>query len=64
MNIIDRLMGRTDEWLVSRLIAHWREEVWKEAMIMVNSGERAEQERLRQKLEQRVLKRAQQIVIL
>ncbi len=28
---VDRLMGHMDEWLISRLIAQWREQVWQHA---------------------------------
>lgn len=32
LEILDRLMGGLDEWLVSRLIRHWRAEVWEAAV--------------------------------
>lgn len=63
MDVIDRLMGRADEWLLSRLITHWREEVWKEALTMANTRDASEKERLRLDLEARVLKRGKQILL-
>jgi hypothetical protein len=32
LEILDRLMGGLDEWLISRLIRHWRGEVWEAAI--------------------------------
>jgi len=30
--ILDRLLGPVDEWAISTLVAHWREEVWENAV--------------------------------
>lgn len=32
MELVDRLMGTMDEWLISRLISEWREQVWQHAL--------------------------------
>ena len=56
MDIVDRLMGPVDEFLVSRLIMDWRESVWQHAvhMLAVPAGE--ERARLSQKVEADALK--------
>jgi hypothetical protein len=43
-NVIDKLLGPTDEWLTSRLIARWREDVWDNAvryLALLDAHERA-----------------------
>jgi hypothetical protein len=43
MDLVDRLLGPVDEFLISRLITDWREEVWQNAaglLIMSNMGTR------------------------
>ncbi len=40
--LIDQLMGRLDEWLISKLIKEWREEVWDSAVaVLEEPGEEA-----------------------
>jgi hypothetical protein len=46
--VLDKLLGPTDEWLTSRLIAHWREEVWDNALRYLALSE-AEERRVFQK---------------
>lgn len=42
--VLDKLLGPTDEWLTSHLIAHWREDVWESAvryLAVLDAHERA-----------------------
>jgi len=43
MEVLDKLLGPIDEFLISKLITHWRETVWQNAMMLIqlsNSEER------------------------
>lgn len=51
MDIIDRLLGPIDEMLISRLITHWRETVWRNAMRVLETNESGERARLIQRVE-------------
>lgn len=43
MDIVDKLLGPADEFMISRLLNHWREMVWKSAVLIVESGNPLEQ---------------------
>ena len=49
--VIDKLMGPTDEWLTSHLIAHWREEVWSNAVRYLALQDTRERDTFHQKIE-------------
>lgn len=55
---IDVAFGRLDEYLISRLIRSWRQDVWEDAQRMLITGDVSEREVLRQTIEARVMKRA------
>jgi DNA-directed RNA polymerase subunit N (RpoN/RPB10) len=57
MGWIDTAFGRVDEYLLSRLITSWRQEVWDQACVLMSSSDMDEQENIRLKLENSVLKR-------
>ncbi len=57
MAIIDQLLGRMDEWLLSQLITSWRQEVWNVAIRMLEETEEASLESIRQEQERRVLEK-------
>lgn len=63
MDIIDRLFGRLDERLLSRLITHWRGDVWEEAMTFLECSREADREACRQALEASVLKRGRRMAL-
>ncbi len=63
LQIIDSLLGRVDEWMLSRLISGWRQEVWKHAQRLLAAKTPEERETIRQRLEQHVLRRALQIML-
>lgn len=63
MDVLDKLMGRVDEYLLSRLISRWRNDVWKETMAMLEITDPAKNEFQRRLLEQKVLRTARRIVV-
>lgn len=54
---IDSLFGRIDEYLISKLITHWREEVWENTQRLLKIESPDEIESFRIKLEKEVLQR-------
>ncbi len=58
---IDRLFGRVDEYLISRLISSWRTEVWNNTQLLLNIQSSQEREAFRLNLEKKVLQRADTI---
>ena len=54
LDLLDRLMGPVDEWLVSKMIGQWREEVWQTAVALLNNP--TEKERIYRQMEARSLK--------
>ena len=63
MDLIDTMLGPLDEWLTSRLIAKWREEVWQNAVAWLKAADAAEREALRRQIESTTLKRADAILL-
>ena len=63
MDVIDRLFGGMDEWLISYLISDWREEVWQKALTMLTAHASNEREQIRQRLEAETLARAEAILL-
>ena len=62
MDLIDRLMGRLDERLLSGLINRWREEVWEKAMLLLATPAE-DRDAFQQELADAVMKKARWIVI-
>ncbi len=58
MVLIDELLGPVDELLVSHLITHWRETVWRDTMQLLETGDPSERARLIHGIEQAALKTA------
>lgn len=58
MRIIDDLMGRTDEWLLSKLITHWRDKVWQHARLLLSADTPADANNIVQAVETRAIERA------
>ena len=54
-NFVDKLLGPMDEWLTSRLISHWREEVWENAVCYLEASTPEERAALRQRIEQQAM---------
>jgi hypothetical protein len=61
MAFLDAALGPLDEWLISSLIGHWREEVWHNALRYLAAARGTEQEALRRQIEAQTLKRAQAV---
>ena len=55
-DFVDKLLGPVDEWLTSRLISRWREEVWENAVCYLEAATPEERAVLRQRIEQQALR--------
>jgi hypothetical protein len=55
-DFVDKLLGPVDEWLTSRLISHWREEVWENAVCYLEAATLEERETLRQRIEEQAMR--------
>lgn len=62
LDLLDRLLGPVDEWLVSKMIGQWREEVWQTAVILLNTPTPAEREPIHKEMEARALKIARMLL--
>ena len=56
MAIVDELMGRVDEFMISQLLVHWRENVWRHAMRLLAAVDAQEQAQLTDHFEQEALR--------
>jgi hypothetical protein len=56
MDIIDKVLGPIDEFLISRLIANWRENVWNHATRLIESQDPAEQQQMIMQVEEDALR--------
>ena len=56
MDLIDRLLGPLDELMISGLITRWRENVWRNATLLLEAVDPGEQSRLVEQVEQEALK--------
>lgn len=63
LDIVDSLMGRLDEWLISRLITHWRDEVWAHAVQFIDTPNPVAREQLRRQVEATTVNRANAILL-
>lgn len=63
MDLVDKLMGRVDEWMISNLIAHWRDEVWAHALEMMDLQSAREREWKRKQIEDLTRARAEAILL-
>jgi hypothetical protein len=62
LEVVDELLGPIDEWMTSKLLTHWRDMVWKQALSLIESDSQ-QRERLRQQVEIETLRRAQAILL-
>jgi hypothetical protein len=51
MKLIDDLMGPADEMVISRLITHWRDNVWKHALLLLETDDPETIEASRKRIE-------------
>lgn len=63
LELLDHFMGPLDEWLISRLIEHWRAEVWKQAVILLNTSDANERDKIRQQRDAEVVHLADTILM-
>jgi hypothetical protein len=63
LEILDRLMGGLDEWLISRLIRHWRAEVWEAALNFLETPDPDSRANLRQMRSTQVVRMADSILL-
>lgn len=61
MGVVDGLMGRLDEFLISRFITGWRDEVWKRAVALVETTDTDQRNSSVQRLESDVMLKARAI---
>ena len=61
--LLDALLGRMDEKLVSRLLTAWRDQVWSDAVRILEAAGAAEQARIIQQVEARALREARLITL-
>lgn len=62
MNVVDYMFGTLDEWMLGRLIANWREQVWEFASQLMQCDCDTDSLRVRQAVELRSMQRAQAIL--
>ena len=62
LEVADIMLGPLDEWMTSRLISLWRDEVWDCAKQLSETDELAGRAELHRRVEQRTLKRAHSIL--
>ncbi len=55
MGLFDRLLGRVDEWMLSRLITRWRQGVWDMAMRLLAARDAAAAENIRREVEKETM---------
>lgn len=55
---LDKLLGPLDEWLTSRLISHWREDVWDSAVRYLEVADADTRAELRRQIEQAAMERS------
>ncbi|MEX2513900.1 MAG: DUF5995 family protein [Cyclobacteriaceae bacterium] len=62
MAAIDIIFGRLDEWLLSKLISSWRNDVWQVSLSLLDASSAVQRENIRKELETLVLKRGNQLM--
>lgn len=62
MAVVDRLMGRMDEWLLSQLITGWRHDVWNVTQRLLEAPDEVRREVLKREQESRVMERAGSLI--
>jgi len=61
MNAVDKMMGRLDEWLVIRLIINWRQDVWQQAVRIMEAPQ--DREFIRAQVERTTQRRAEAVML-
>lgn len=63
MDLVDKLLGPVDEWLISGLIKHWRGDVWQQAVDLLETREPALLEVKKTAIEDQTQTRASTILL-
>ena len=63
MDLVDRVFGPLDEWMVSRVISHWRTRDWAYAMRWLETSGAEARDELRRRLEDSTLRLADVILL-
>ena len=61
MDILDKLLGRFDELLISHWLSEWREDVWANALLLLAAKDDDERAVVSLKIEKEALKMAEMI---
>ncbi len=59
--LLDRVMGRLDEYLISRLITSWRDHTWESAIALIDATDADARTRIIDEVEHRALRMADRI---
>ncbi len=57
MQMLDKILGRADEWLISKLIVAWREEVWNNAVNLLSAKNKEERDLIITQIEADAIRR-------
>ncbi|MEO6061925.1 MAG: DUF5995 family protein [Thermoflexales bacterium] len=60
--VADKALGPLDEWLISRLVSHWRDRVWRHAVQLLEAPDPESFEQVRAQVESSALALAQAIL--
>lgn len=63
MQLVDIVFGRVDEWLISRLIEGWREQVWELAVQRISAPDADSREAQRLEVESGCMRLSQRILL-
>jgi hypothetical protein len=63
MDVVDKMLGPVDEWFTSVLITNWRDKVWSEAILLVETTDPDQRQELSKHIEAATLKRAEIILL-
>ncbi len=63
LDVIDKLLGPVDEWLISEVISRWRDEVWQNAIRYVEALTPDERAALREHIEAEALQLGRTILL-
>lgn len=63
MDLVDKLMGPLDEWMISELITHWRDEVWSRAVDIIETKDPLDREQRKKEFEVVTERRASTILL-
>jgi len=63
MDIFDKLLGTVDEWIISKFITNWRNEVWESALSILSADDASKEKEIIHNIENLTLSRADKILL-